>query len=104
MGRQAGPKDFTSEHFRSVPRTLVVLGGTVGRHEQLATRLCCRAEEAILSAVTLQTPRCHEREIFAGTNTVLMLTVAATVSLAQNRPQSCIPHFDRSGDQTAFHC
>lgn len=34
----------------------------------------------------------------------LALTTAATVSFAQSRPQSCIPHYDASGAQEAPYC
>jgi hypothetical protein len=34
----------------------------------------------------------------------LALAAAATVSFAQSRPQSCIPHYDTSGAQAAPYC
>jgi hypothetical protein len=34
----------------------------------------------------------------------LALTTAATISFAQSRPQSCIPHYDASGAQEAPYC
>jgi hypothetical protein len=34
----------------------------------------------------------------------LALTTAATVSFAQSRTQSCIPHYDASGAQEAPYC
>jgi len=34
----------------------------------------------------------------------LALAAATTVSFAQSRPQSCIPHYDTSGAQAAPYC
>jgi hypothetical protein len=34
----------------------------------------------------------------------LALAAATTVSFAQSRPQSCIPHYDTSGAQEAPYC
>ena len=34
----------------------------------------------------------------------LALAGATTVSFAQSRPQSCIPHYDTSGAQAAPYC
>jgi len=36
--------------------------------------------------------------------TVVALAAATTVSFAQSRPQSCIPHYDTSGAQSAPYC
>jgi hypothetical protein len=35
---------------------------------------------------------------------LLLALAATTVSLAQSRPQSCIPHYDTSGAQTTPYC
>lgn len=34
----------------------------------------------------------------------LALATATTVSLAQSRPQDCIPQYDSSGAQTVSYC
>lgn len=34
----------------------------------------------------------------------LALAATTTVSFAQSRPQSCIPHYDSSGAQQAPYC
>ncbi|HVD73001.1 MAG TPA: hypothetical protein VNC81_05395 [Xanthobacteraceae bacterium] len=36
--------------------------------------------------------------------TLALALAAATVSFAQSRPQSCIPHYDTSGAQAAPYC
>lgn len=34
----------------------------------------------------------------------LLALAASTVSFAQSRPQSCVPHYDTSGAQTTPYC
>ena len=77
---------------------------SIGPLMQLAERNSSRGA----SCSTTATPRrCAMTSSFVtklAVTLALALTTAATVSFAQSRPQSCIPHYDASGAQEAPYC
>jgi hypothetical protein len=79
--------DFRSARCRSLPSGTGRVGHPA-RRPPLQRRYAMTSSFVTKLAVTL----------------ALALTTAATVSFAQSRPQSCIPHYDASGTQEAPYC